>query len=329
MNPIKYPIRTFQTNSGVQKLGLFEPFIVSSHYDSKVRIWVINESDGNLNLLTTWSGHPIPPTKMLVDTQKRLYTYSPSMRSMVRTWDLGCLDRDLVFKHDNMTDFGVMQKNNETLLFCTLMNGMVNVHNVKNEEVIQSFDTKDQNLSSIVPVSDDYFYTAADNKIKFWDNRNLSNYVYCFNGHQDSVFGLELINNSHILSYSLDGCILCWEVNTGNVKLKIDVDYFISRVAVSHKIWVQSTDFIDVYNFDGTLNGQIDASENGKVKSMITQNQHLVTGSSDRVSKVWDENGDLVCSLSGHQDEVTQLASNKNWIYSGSIDCTIKQWTYE
>jgi len=191
------------------------------------------------------------------------------------------------------------------------------------EVLLFTVNTKDAILD------DDYFFTAADNKVKFWDNRNLSNFIYCFNGHEDSVIGLELLNNNNMLSYSIDGKILNWSIADGNIAFNIEVDYPVTRVAVSHKLWIQGIDFIEVYNLDGTVKSRIEVSENGKVKSMITKNNYLITGSTDRIIKVWNDSGDQIHSFSGHQDEVTSIASFKNWVYSSSHDCTLKQWYYD
>jgi len=56
---------------------------------------------------------------------------------------------------------------------------------------------------------------------------------------------------------------------------------------------------------------------------------HIVTGSSDKIVRVWNpNNGQLVKSFSGHTDSILCLSTHsKGWIVSGSMDNSIKIWS--
>ncbi len=54
--------------------------------------------------------------------------------------------------------------------------------------------------------------------------------------------------------------------------------------------------------------------------------RYFFTGHSDRTVRIWSIDGQELFTCSGHHDSVSSLAINGEWLFSGSYDCTIKQW---
>jgi phage tail-like protein len=66
----------------------------------------------------------------------------------------------------------------------------------------------------------------------------------------------------------------------------------------------------------------------GSVTSVAWNTAVLATGSADQTAKVWDGNGNILLTLSGHSDTVTSVAwsSDGNQLATGSKDQTAKIW---
>jgi len=70
------------------------------------------------------------------------------------------------------------------------------------------------------------------------------------------------------------------------------------------------------------------SGHNLPIYSLDVQKQIIATGSSDRLLKIWNLEGKLLCSLSGHNKTVTcaQITKDRSRIFSSSKDHLVRLW---
>jgi WD40 repeat protein len=115
-----------------------------------------------------------------------------------------------------------------------------------------------------------------------------------FEGHDDAVTGLVVLDPEQFVSCSADKTLRVWDAATG----------FQLRCLEAHE---------------------------GKVHDIVRLNErHVASSSADKTIRIWDiATGTEVRRIEGHEDEVTCLSLHHNRLLSGSKDNTIRLWNLD
>jgi len=316
----------YQTHSTICKLVFFEPFyLISSSTDKKIRVWKLDGEQ--LYPLTSWSGLSSSPTKFYMDHKSKLYTFDNNFikQPSIRSWNIETLERDRIFpmySKVNYNDIDISIVNNETVLYSTELYGRFSLWDADNARVLSTHSI-DHSIFSVITFNSNLFFLLTDIGVLLWDNRNLSNPVYNFLGHQDSlVLGAKKIDDNNLLSYS-NGKVVLWNIN-GDVHGQINVNYQITSIEKSDYLWVKNPDFIDSFSLNGEHRGTI-IDNNGPIRIYSPFKNYLLTSSS-RCLNVWDAYGQEITTRQGHQNQINTICSYQDWIFTGSSDGCIRQW---
>jgi len=106
----------------------------------------------------------------------------------------------------------------------------------------------------------------------------------------------------------------------------------------AHEITPNNRSYLEAYQklkifhsnlSSGVYSKRVLLGHRGLVGSLITDKNRLFSGSYDHTIKIWDETGKCIDTLEGHQGDVTNLLVIGNKLFSGSADKTIKVWEIE
>jgi len=320
-------MNVYQTNSTICKLNFYDPFLISSSTDKKIRVWKFDRDGEQLYPLTSWSGHSSIPTKFYLDHKMKLYTHdNHSMKQPgIRSWNVETLERDKIFPIDSKVhynDIDISIVNNETILYATEITGRFTLWDADKASIITT-KSIDHSIFSVLTFSNHYFFLLTDIGVLLWDNRNLENPVYNFQGHDDSlVLGMNKIDDNNLLSYS-NGKVILWNINR-EILGEINVNYHIISIECKNHLWIKSPDFIDSYSLNGEHLGRI-IDNSGTMRCFSPFKNYLLT-SSNRCLNVWNPLGQEITSFQGHQNQIHSISSYRDWIFTGSSDGCIRQW---
>jgi hypothetical protein len=138
---------------------------------------------------------------------------------------------------------------------------------------------------------------------------------YELNKHTDWITALQFSPNGHFLvSGDRNGGVHAWEAETGNEVLSLaghkkaitSIDW-----RIDGKLLVTSSEDGSVRVWDGTNGKQIktwNACAQGVTSACFTREGQIVTGSRDRLVRIWDQNGKQLHQYEAMTDQVTSVA---------------------
>ncbi|XP_065623334.1 zinc finger CCCH domain-containing protein 48-like [Quercus suber] len=140
---------------------------------------------------------------------------------------------------------------------------------------------------------DPWLFVGMPNVVKVWDTE--SGAKYSLNGPVGQVNALESVYNLLFAGLE-DGVILAWK------------DTYETNIT---------------FQLAATLKGHT----HGITSLVVGGGNRLYSGSKDHRIIVWDhENWQCIMTLNGHDDVVKFLMCWDKYLFSGSLDCTIKVW---
>ncbi|KAI9204587.1 WD40-repeat-containing domain protein [Polychytrium aggregatum] len=176
---------------------------------------------------------------------------------------------------------------------------------VETGTLTQTYSGHTNTIRAIAAYEDHLFSGGWDNKIRQWDRRTGME-VKCFNGHRNWVTCLSLIHNPlRLFSGSYDGTVREWNVDTGAIL----------RVFGGPTSWIISLLV---------------------VPDLVDSGVRVFTGCETGIITEWDTSASKQVTLStpkrvykSHADWVWGLCVVNGKLYSGSSDCTIREWDLE
>jgi WD40 repeat protein len=164
-------------------------------------------------------------------------------------------------------------------------------------------------------------------------------------GHTDSINDISFSSDgSYIFSVSDDSRLIIWNTVTGTSTVIDEPGRNIQKITVSSddlKIITSDLDGkINIYTFNGvsgeyeiTKNNLQTSDTNDNIFSITfhSSNAYFITGSADKLVKLWDTDGNLAQELEEkHTDNVTECLFNSDdsLIFSCSLDKTIAIYEY-
>jgi WD40 repeat protein len=115
-----------------------------------------------------------------------------------------------------------------------------------------------------------------------------------YEGHKESVLYVKFLSSHHLISASLDGELLFWDLLTKKTIKKIKIPRFTSQE-------------ICIY--------------------LVIDDSLYVGHSEGLIASCGLESGALIFTLKGHSDQISGLAFNENSLFSSSQDCSIRSWS--
>ncbi|RHZ87046.1 hypothetical protein Glove_41g35 [Diversispora epigaea] len=180
---------------------------------------------------------------------------------------------------------------------------------------------------------------GGDDKGYLWRS-DTGEQLYELSGHTDSVTSVKFSNNGeYVAGGGMDGKILVWEVNSGNLVTSLD-----SSDEIMWIDWHPKGAILLAGTNDGTVwmwqipSGNCMNVFSGHAGSVTVgqftpDGKKIVSGSNDCSIILWDpKTASSILKISGgedsrfHQSDITSLAVNKesNLVLTGSLDCSSK-----
>lgn len=175
------------------------------------------------------------------------------------------------------------------------------------------------------------FSGSADKLIFSW-NVNNGELIRSYVGHANWVTSVAILDGD-LYSGGDDGYILKWNIDDGQLLRTFDLDQraFVSCLDLrEHALYAGSFN-AKVTKFDSTSGNILKSYEgkNSKLLSLALWKSLVISGGDDGEIKIWDSTldtlGQFVLSAA-HIFGVTCLSVQRNFLFSGSADGTVKQW---
>jgi hypothetical protein len=180
--------------------------------------------------------------------------------------------------------------------------------------------------------------TFVDNAVKIWD---LDRHQLTHNllGHLQGVNSLCVTPDSQVaISASADGSLRWWEIVNGtDSSTQVNERAAINDLTMTEDGYTLVTGdkegWLKIWNArDGQLlfSGKSQSLDITKV-AIHTATQRIATASSDRTIALWELDGRLIRTISGHKNKISDLTISPDGkkIVSASHDLTIKIWDIE
>jgi len=319
------PIRTFQTKNGIVRLKNFGNVLISSGEDNKLRLWKMDHRTGDLQLLKTWKGHKGPVQKMAM-FHNLLYTTSPRDKVM-RSWDLQSQERGPDFEGHTkpLTDVDVDDSAKVPVVFTSSFDWTIRVWDGKTG-VCQAELKGHTEAVTCIKVHGNYLISgSADTTVRVWDKRKL-NCIHELKGHTSIIFGL-CVKEKVIYSHSKEGAVILWKLKTGEQKMKIETEYTVTNTKVFKKyILVSGTNTLETFNHKGKRVANYEHGSEIQCACFYDQD-YIFSATSDRTIRLWNvKRGQHVNEYRGHVSPVNSIVCWREWIFTASLDGTIRQW---
>ncbi|PVU88759.1 hypothetical protein BB561_005716 [Smittium simulii] len=144
-----------------------------------------------------------------------------------------------------------------------------------------------------------------------------------FVGHKGPVTCFEASGDT-LLSASIDGIIREFDLKTGLLRQKIDLEWLSSNKSTA----ASNVTEYGARESDGVENVRGDRYGNGgRIGALRFRGPALVTGNSDGIVQLWDRRNNLqIRAFKGHRGPITSLVLNDNYIATGGADCNARLW---
>lgn len=181
------------------------------------------------------------------------------------------------------------------------------------------------------------FYTGSeDNHVKVWQINPATGSlerVAKLSGHRGGVWAMKAAGDV-LISGSTDRCLIVWDLKTMTIMHRL-----IGHISTIRclEIWKEfcisgSRDgTLKIWNWQtGELVHRIHAAHTSSVRCMALFGKGaIVSGSYDNSCALWDiQTGRLIARFTGHWDKVYSVACHGRYIFSGSMDGSVRVWRY-
>ena len=177
---------------------------------------------------------------------------------------------------------------------------------------------------------------GADCKVKVWEAGTWT-CRHVLEGHTESVYDVEVLDESTLLSCSEDKTIRVWDTATWTCRRVVDSGhtsyaYCLSAHAGMVYCGGEDTDYsVTVRVFDPSTWECVDVlrGHTDGVWGLLVRQDKLITASEDNTIKVWSTGAtprQCEHTLQGHTDCVVSLAVCGDKLVSGSSDKTVRVW---
>jgi WD40 repeat protein len=172
---------------------------------------------------------------------------------------------------------------------------------------------------------------SVDTTIKIWNTKTKTRpLLHSFDGHTDSVFGLEQLSNDGVFSSgSQDQTIKIWNANTRKLTKTIVIGEHIRSF-----IWLRNGDLavvvqskLKILNSNTELVIRTISNDNFEFMWLLPDGNLIIAQTDSNIS-IWDVNRwELLRTLKGHKKEIHSMELlDDGCLVSGSEDGEIKIW---
>jgi WD40 repeat protein len=179
---------------------------------------------------------------------------------------------------------------------------------------------------------------SSDSYVKIWHTNNYTEPLYTFK-HDGEVYTMDFIDNNTIATGSLDKTVKIWNLSSGNLTNKINVEYSVSCIKMlpNGLLAVASeSNLIRIFNYTNgnltkTLNGHKNIVNN---LELIVSNKfvYLASAGIDTTILIWDLNDNYKCirNMTYSSDEsyshYLKFIEHSNLLVSSSSNKTVNIW---
>ncbi|KAK9762959.1 hypothetical protein K7432_010786 [Basidiobolus ranarum] len=207
----------------------------------------------------------------------------------------------------------------------------IKLWDLESKECIRTLHGHSDYVKSIVFHPKGYLFTgSSDATIRKWSLVDYS-CTKLMKGHNRGIEDMGLtLDGEYLISVSSDIKIKKWDVESG-----VEVQEFNGHLTSVYGLSITED---DIWSVSGDKTARRWSLETGKqdtvlehpdfVKCVTVVEPYLITGCRDENVRVYDiGSGKCLKTMEGHFDEVTGLAVMGTFLYSGSLDGTIRKWS--
>jgi len=302
-------------------------FLISVSEDLKIRMWKLTERTGDLSVVKAWSGHTAPANRLEIYNG---FLYTVSLKDPVlRSWNLQTLDEGPTFEGHEGGICDITIAEDTSVAYTASHDKTIQVWDLKSGSSIGILKGHTESVTGVQVSESKIVSSSADKTLRIWDAKTLS-CSHVLKGHTSFVFGFQ-VQGRNIFSYSEDKSVCVWRLKDGELKRQVKVGYRVTSLHVSTKYFVaKSENELTFFTHQGKNVSTCEVNTGKITGAIFYDNDYLFTCGTDRIIRLWQaKKGQQVAIYRGHQDTVNTLVAYEGWLYSGSNDGSISQWTNE
>lgn len=307
----------------INRMAISDEYVITGDQTGYINIW-----DRTKELLV----HHIKPHRLAVMGLKidKNYLYSTSKDRTVKITDINT--GICVKKLEGHRDATVGVDKSDNFLVSSSADKMIRVWNDFSLHSIHTLKAHEGIILGTKSHGNTLISAGVDNVLKVWDIKE-GILLKTINLEVDSwIWGLAF-DGHRIIASGDDGVYRLYDLNTG-----AKIQEFRGHVGKVYRTEMKGNRLI-TSGWDNTSRvWDIDSGECIHIlkghtyavySSVITEDEHYITGSSDGTIRIWDNNGNQVNMIEYHQDEVFHLETQGDLVVSASGDGVCGVFNYK